>query len=280
MLTALQIKNFKPESIVYRKSDMNGLYLAIYPNGHKKWDFRYTSPVSNKRRTFRVGDQAFMSLSDARSEVIRLHPMISQGIDPVDQKREVEFQNQQQLQRQQKFDNRIKFFQLYHEFAGFCTTSFGGAGARWTDYTRQKHDERFVNHVLPEIGELPVEEVTENHIVSVLLAIQERGTLSIRDKVKQVLNALFQYAFDKQYCNKNVMKFLPESIFVKSEVNHFKHLTTDKELGLFLRQLSNVHASFEILSAIMFFYDKVNWLVYDGTRLTSLKVLSLYFHRK
>jgi integrase len=250
MLTALQIKNLKPESTVYRKSDMNGLYLTIYPNGHKKWDFRYTSPVSNKRRTFRVGDQAFMSLSDARSEVIRLHQMISQGIDPVDQKREADYQRQQEAQIQQQRDNRKTFVHLYEEFANFCTTSFGGSSARWTDYTRQKHDERFANHVLPEIGEIPVEEVTEGHIVSILLAIQKRGTLSIRDKVKQVLNALFQYAFDKKYCNKNVMKFLPESIFVKPEVNHFKHLTTDKELSQFLQQLSSAQASFEVLCAI------------------------------
>lgn len=250
MLTALQIKNLKPETRVYRKPDYNGLYLTVYPNSNKKWEYRYTSPITNKRRTYRIGDQAIVSLSQARNESIRLKQLISQGIDPVDQKREAEFQKQQEAQIQQQLDNRKTFVQVYEEFANFCTTSFGGSSARWTDYTRQKHDERFANHVLPEIGEIPVEEVTEDHIVSILLAIQKRGTLSIRDKVKQVLNALFQYAFDKKYCNKNVMKFLPESIFVKPEVNHFKHLTTDKELSQFLRQLSSAQASFEVLCAI------------------------------
>ncbi|NCO14988.1 MAG: hypothetical protein GW898_11550 [Thiomicrospira sp.] len=79
-------------------------------------------------------------------------------------------------------------------------------------YTQQKHDERFTNHVLPFIGGMPVEEITEDDITNLLLAIQARGTLSIRDKVKQVLVAIFQYAFDKKYCQKNVMKLGSRSI--------------------------------------------------------------------
>lgn len=143
MLTALQIKNLKPETRVYRKPDYNGLYLTVYPNSNKKWEYRYTSPITNKRRTYRIGDQAIVSLSQARNESIRLKQLISQGIDPVDQKREAEFQKQQEAQIQQQLDNRKTFVQVYEEFANFCTTSFGGSSARWTDYTRQKHDERF-----------------------------------------------------------------------------------------------------------------------------------------
>jgi len=147
-------------------------------------------------------------------------------------------------------DNRITFAQLYHEFGVFCSSSFGGGEPRWMPYTQQKHDERFANHVLPFIGGMPVAEITEDNITNLLLAIQARGTLSIRDKVKQVLTSIFQYAFDKKYCQRNVMKFLPVSIFAKRESNHFKHITTDKELSEFLYQTSSIQASFEVVCAI------------------------------
>lgn len=250
MLTSLQIKGFKPLNTIYRKADINGLYLTIYPNGNKKWEFRFNSPILNKRRTLRVGDFQYLSLSDARSEVIKFNQMLEQGIDPIEEKQSRQFDIQQQAEEQFQFDNRINFSQLYHEFVVFCTSSFGGSQPRWMPYTQQKHDERFSNHVLPFIGAMAVEDITEEHITSILLAIQERGTLSIRDKVKQVLSAVFQYGFDKKYCQKDVMKFLPVSIFAKQEVKHFKHLTTDSELSEFLYQTSNIQASFEVVCAI------------------------------
>lgn len=250
MLTALQIKGFKPRVGVYRKADIKGLYLTVYPNGKKKWEFRFVSPAYNKRRTLRLGDVEFLSLSDARDEVLVLNKMLYQGLDPIEEKRKVELERKQQSEIEYRFNNRITFAQLYEEFATFCSTSFGGSLPRWMPYTRQKHDERFGNHVLPYIGVKAVEDITEDDITEILLAIQARGTLSIRDKVKQVLSAVFQFAFDKKYCQKNVMKFLPVSVFVKPEVNHFKHLTTDIELKDFLYQISNINASYEVACAI------------------------------
>lgn len=250
MLTTLQVKGFKPLAIVYRKADINGLYLTIYPNGNKKWELRFVSPATNKRRSLRIGDFQYLSLSDARNEVIRLNQVLSQGIDPIEAKQAEELQVQQQAQAQYQLMNRVTFAQLYNEFGKFCTSSFGRGEPRWMPYTQQKHDERFANHVLPFIGDKAVEDVTEDDITSLLMAIQARGTLSIRDKVKQVLSSVFQYAFDKKYCDKNVMKFLPVSIFAKKKVNHFKHITTDKELRVFLSQTSNIQASLEVVCAI------------------------------
>jgi len=89
MLTAMKIKGFRPTASVYRKADINGLYLTIYPNGNKKWEFRFLSPIHNKRRSLRVGDAQFLSLSDARNEVLRLNQLLSQGIDPIEQKKKL-----------------------------------------------------------------------------------------------------------------------------------------------------------------------------------------------
>lgn len=250
MLTALQIKGFKPSRGVYRKADINGLYLTVYPNGKKKWEFRFVSPTNSKRRTLRLGDLDFLSLSQARDEVFALNKMLCQGLDPIEEKRKLEFEKKKELEIEQRLNSRIIFAQLYEEFAAFCSTSFGGNAPRWVPYTRQKHDERFGNHVLPYIGVKAVEDITEDDITEILLAIQSRGTLSIRDKVRQVLSSVFQFAFDKKYCQKNVMKFLPVSVFIKQEVNHFKHLTTDVELRDFLYQISNLNASFEVTCAI------------------------------
>lgn len=170
----------------------------------------------SKRRSLRIGDFQYLSLSDARSEVIRFNQMLAEGIDPIDERQSHQFKIQQQAEEKFQFDNRINFSQLYHEFVVFCTSSFGGSQPRWMPYTQQKHDEHFSNHVLPVVGAMAVEDITKEHITSILLAIQERGTLSIRDKVKQVLSAVFQYGFDKKILSKRCYEILACIDFCKT----------------------------------------------------------------
>ena len=48
-LTDREIKNLTPKEKPYKKSDMQGLYVLVKPNGKKYW--RYDYSIYSKRKT-------------------------------------------------------------------------------------------------------------------------------------------------------------------------------------------------------------------------------------
>lgn len=73
----------------------NGLYLIVNtpttnnPKGARQWQFRFTSPVTGKRREMGLGaaGDGGMSLADAREKATDFKRMIGKGLDPIDAQR-------------------------------------------------------------------------------------------------------------------------------------------------------------------------------------------------
>ncbi|MGA0615617.1 integrase arm-type DNA-binding domain-containing protein [Paracoccus sp. KR1-242] len=61
--------------------DGGGLYLCIKPRS-KSWCFRYTSPITMKRREMGLG-RATLPLIAARAKAAELRNLVAQGIDPL-----------------------------------------------------------------------------------------------------------------------------------------------------------------------------------------------------
>ena len=62
--------------------------VARHPS--KVWTFRYTSPVTGKRRELGIGSATAVSLAEARRLAAEARNLMAQGIDPIDRKREEE----------------------------------------------------------------------------------------------------------------------------------------------------------------------------------------------
>jgi integrase len=63
-----------------------GLCVAPSGSGKGKWLFRYTSPVSKKRREAGLGTYPLTSLAEARDLAVNMARMIRDGKDPIDQR--------------------------------------------------------------------------------------------------------------------------------------------------------------------------------------------------
>jgi hypothetical protein len=83
-LTALEIKNAK-EGLL---SDGNGLYLQVAKSGSKSWIFRYQ--IDGRRRDMGIGSLSTLSAIEARAEVPKLRKQLSDGIDPIEYRKELE----------------------------------------------------------------------------------------------------------------------------------------------------------------------------------------------
>ncbi|BAK84000.1 tyrosine-type recombinase/integrase [Komagataeibacter medellinensis] len=62
--------------------------VARHPS--KVWTFRYTSPLTGKRRELGIGSATTVSLAEARRLAAEARNLMAQGIDPIDRKREEE----------------------------------------------------------------------------------------------------------------------------------------------------------------------------------------------
>src|ERR1700722_6946631 len=63
-----------------------GLCVAPSGSGKGKWLFRYTSPVSKKRREAGLGTYPLTSLAEARDIAVNMARLIRDGKDPIDQR--------------------------------------------------------------------------------------------------------------------------------------------------------------------------------------------------
>ncbi len=63
-LTDAHARNAKPSKTPYKKTDGNGLFLLIQPNGAKYWRYRFR--IGGKENMFAIGEYPSIGLQQAR----------------------------------------------------------------------------------------------------------------------------------------------------------------------------------------------------------------------
>ena len=152
--------------------DGAGLYFRVRGNS-KSWTFR--SMISGKRVEMSVGTFPAVSLSDARSEAVRLKGLISQGIDPRAAKRAASVNHM----------TVASAIEATFE-AKQASLKNGGAAGRWMSPLNV--------HVIPKIGNIPLASLAVNDVVAVMRPIwTTKPTAS--EKALQRLGMAVRHAF-------------------------------------------------------------------------------------
>lgn len=181
-LTSLEIKN-APKGM---HSDGNGLYLCVKPSGTKSWIFRYQ--VNGRRREMGLGALEYMEPVKARAEAASLKAKVSAGIDPLDERKS----------REAAAAAERKAEQVALRKAG---ATFEVVAAQYIENHRPswknaKHAQQWENtlrtYVYPVVGNLPVDEVTTEHVVAILKPIwatKSETASRVRMRIEAVLTA-------------------------------------------------------------------------------------------
>lgn len=88
-LSVKQIETTQPKDKAFILTDGDGLRLLIAPDGRKSWEFVFESPTLNKRRKTSFGVYPDVSLAQARKRREEYRKLLFDGIDPIDEKREI-----------------------------------------------------------------------------------------------------------------------------------------------------------------------------------------------
>jgi integrase len=174
--------------------DGGGLIGFVVDRG-VRWLYRYTSPVSGRRREQGLG---FKSLADARKERDRSRDLVKSGVDPLfAREREAAAQraaldaNNRDAQRQQA--TLVSVARTYH------STIMG-------DFRNRKHRAQWLASIegsLPRaLLDKPVSEITPADLLDVLIPLRERVPETAR-RVRQRLDAVFADAALRGLCAGN-----------------------------------------------------------------------------
>ena len=186
-LTDMAFRNIKPTDKVQIISDSAGLIIrvrAIAEGG--AISFMYSHRFNGKRRQMTLNAK---SLKLARVERAECEVLLKQGLDPMlERQLEIERANQQQVEEQQAITKLKARLTVSDLFVQWCETDL---------ITRKDLPEinrMFNKDVLPDLGELFVEDVRKGHISLLIGALKKRGVNHLARNLLKLMRQMFRFA--------------------------------------------------------------------------------------
>lgn len=188
-LSAKQVRDLSTKGM-HAVGGVSGLHLRINDNGAKSWILRYTTgePVAAnsgntylRRRDLGLGGFPDVGLGEAREAAREAKKLITQGIDPVEQRKTVRRQYMQSMVR---------------------AITFQAVAADTFDVKRQefknpKHAAQWIStlesYAFPIIGKMPIDEIGVADVLAVLKPIWTIKT-ETATRVRQRMATVFDHA--------------------------------------------------------------------------------------
>lgn len=145
----------------------------------RSWVFRYTSPVTQKRREMGLGSADAVPLTTARDKARTFRAQVIEGIDPKAQR------DADQAQRNAEFANRVTF----EKAATQCIA------AKMHEWKNDKHKGQWsatlATYAFPVIGSKAVHEITMEDVLKVLepiWTIKTETATRVRQRIETVMD--------------------------------------------------------------------------------------------
>jgi len=160
----------KPRDRAYKLFDGEGLYLLVQANGRKGWRMRYVKPDGKEGLTS-FGNYPVVSLTDARAKRLELKRLLTQGIDPIENKRSV------------KKEAEVKS----RTFEDVALDWHRDMSPRWTPGHSKNVLRRLQTYVFPHIGARSIVELDTHDLLQPLETIKQKGSIDVALRVKNYL---------------------------------------------------------------------------------------------
>lgn len=212
-----------PKETAY--SDGGGLYLVVRPYGGKEFVFRYTSPITKKRRKIGIGSYTHIKLQLARQKATEFRTILSNHQDPLEFRAE-KITAEQERMRQKQFNT----LNAFNEWQKYALKNRKDAGA--------EIERAFKADVFPVIGKTPVREVGRNDIKTILERLTKRKANRMANRLLSDLRQFFSYLETEELIEKNPTKGLKKEHFGGIEKPRTRRLSTE-ELVLLKEKMPN-----------------------------------------
>jgi len=201
-LTDVAIRGLKPSDKPQKYSDEKGLFLLVNPNGSKYWRLKYRYLGVEKLQALGVYPE--VSLKEARALRDRSRQMLSENIDPCENKK------------------AIKSSSL-----ASAENSFEVVAREWFATYRQSivpdHADRIMSRmekdIFPWIGAKAVSEISAPEILSVVRRIANRGAVETAHRAKSNIGQVIRYAIVTGRADRNPTPDLKGALLLRTELS-------------------------------------------------------------
>lgn len=235
-LTDTAIKTAKPREKEYTLPDGNGLQLVIKTDGRKVWEVRYT--ISGKPKQTTIGTYPAVSLKDARDKRDELKSKVLNGIDPIQEKKEIKATIEaKEVEAQTTL--ATQFHLITYEWLSTLKSAEITATKRKRAFERDifphlcTYDE---NHIITSSKQLS--EITHGELLKI---ITEKGkaTPETANRLFVDCNRLWTYAVSHDYLDVNITHKIDKSTVPRGEKINLAKITDEKILGELIRAIDD-----------------------------------------
>ncbi len=217
-LTDTAAKQAKFTGKQQKLSDDKGLYLLVNASG-KYWRLKYR--IAGKEKVLALGVYPEISLKEARAKRDEARKLIAEGVDPGVARK------QEKITRLAASENSLESLaREWHQ----------SQLARWSKGHAARVLESLEADVFPDLGSLPVAELTAPLLLDVLRKIERRGVIETAGRVLQRVGAVMRYAIQTGRASYNPTNDLRGAL-TASKVEHRPALPRS-ELPEFFRRLA------------------------------------------
>ncbi|MEZ9172173.1 integrase domain-containing protein [Vibrio cyclitrophicus] len=244
-LTATQILQAKPKEKEYSLLDGDGLALRIKPNGSKLWLFNYYRPITRKRANLSIGKYPSVSLAKARTKAIEARGLLADGIDPK------EHRDTTLREKQLELSNTLQ--SVFDDWLEVKKTSV-------KEQTAKKLEQRIEKYLLPDLGKLPLGDITAPQAIKTIKPIANQGKLETVGRLCRNLNEIMTFAVNTGVIEHNKLAGIGKA-FETAKVTNQASLTPDElpELPELLKTIS--YASIKPITRCL-----LEWQLHTMTR--------------
>jgi len=232
-LSDISVRNAKSAAKPRKLSDGNGLTLLVHPNGSKYFQLRYT--LHGKEKTLQLGIYPDLSLADARVRAADARRLVSNGNDPVMEKRR---QSDAKVA-----ESEMTFQSVAVEWLRLKSSSISPS-------YQDKISATFTANVYPRIGKSPIHIISSPEVLATLRHMEARGALELMGKCRAWLRQVFDYAkATGKLKGDNPVSCLVD-VLKKAERDSYPSFLNGKDAGEFMRRLTDYHGRPETRLAI------------------------------
>jgi integrase len=217
-LTDTQIRKSSPRDKAFRIYDSRGLYLEVSPAGGKWWRWKFRFRGKEKRLS--LGVYPDVSLKEARDRRDAVRKLLSDGIDPGENRKAIKLSRAEGAQNSFEVVAR----EWYAKFSIGWATSHSDRMMR-----------RLERDVFPWIGARPIAEITAPELLAVARRIEGR-TLETAHRALRSCGQVFRYAIATGRCQRDPSADLRGAL-PPAKTNHFAATVDPQRLGSILRAM-------------------------------------------
>jgi len=238
-LNATLIKSLKPKDKNYTVSDTQGLQLLIKTNGTKSWEFRYTSPMTLKRRKAGLGSYPITSLAMARNKRNEYLKLVDIGIDPLEQKQTKKEVLIQDIKQKENTFKKVSLDWLEN----------------YKDEVSENYHTKLTRalelYTYSFIGDKPIVDITRLDLIAILQDLKDKNLKETGNRTFMILSKIFMYATMLEIIPHNITADIDKKVILgKIAQKHYPTFTKEKDIKGLLLSIDEYSGDYSTVQAL------------------------------